>query len=99
MDDMLDDLPPHPPQLLPQQRHFQPHQPQPHPPAPTPEAIEADARVTIWHEHGETMKQIRDDVDSLLATLWARDTDPRELRGMFDSLKEEVRRTRTRLAP
>jgi hypothetical protein len=53
----------------------------------------------MWHEHGETMKQIKDDVDSMLATLWARDTDPRELRGMFESLKEEVRRTRGRLLP
>jgi hypothetical protein len=45
------------------------------------------------------MKQIKDDVDSMLATLWARDTDPRELRGMFESLTEEVRRTRGRLLP
>lgn len=109
---MLNDLPPHPPQLLPQAHHLpshqtpsyqqhshQPpfHQPQLRRPTPTPETVEADARSAMWHEHGETMKQIKDNVDSLLATLWARDADPRELRGMFESLREEVGRTRERL--
>ncbi|KAI5450672.1 hypothetical protein NCC49_002929 [Naganishia albida] len=109
---MLNDLPPHPPQLLPQAHHLPPHQtpsyqqhshqppfhqPQLRRPTPTPETVEADARSAMWHEHGETMKQIKDNVDSLLATLWARDVDPRELRGMFESLREEVGRTRERL--
>lgn len=86
---MLDDLPPLPPHISVEQG----------PPPNNPEVTEADARAAIWQEHGETMKQIKDDIDSLLATLWARDTDPRDLHGMFANLKEEVRQTKARLLP
>jgi hypothetical protein len=81
----------------PQQPEAQP-QPQPEPPI-DPAAIEADNRAAIWQEHSDTMKQIKDDIDSMLATLWAKDTDPRDLQGMFVTLKEEVRQTRMRLLP
>jgi hypothetical protein len=62
-----------------------------------PAASEADRRATIWSEHSEAMKQIKDDVDSMLATLWARDTDPRDLQDLFTAMKKEVKQTRLRL--
>lgn len=68
-------------------------------PPPDPVAIEADNRAAMWSEHSDTMKQIKDDVDSMLATLWARDTDPGDLRDMFATMKEEVKQTRMRLLP
>lgn len=90
---MLDNFPPEQSQPEPQP------EPQPGPPPVDHAAIEADNRAAIWQEHSDTMKQIKDDIDSMLATLWAKDTDPRDLQGMFATLKEEVRQTRMRLLP
>lgn len=77
----------------------QPSHPEPEriEPPPDPVAIEADNRAAMWSEHSDTMKQIKDDVDSMLATLWARDTDPGDLQDMFATMKEEVKQTRMRL--
>lgn len=78
-----------------------PSNPEPQQPGPPvdPAATEADNRAAIWQEHGDTIKQIKDDIDSMLATLWAKDTDPRDLQNMFATLKEEVKQTRMRLLP
>ncbi|KAJ9099196.1 hypothetical protein QFC21_004076 [Naganishia friedmannii] len=63
----------------------------------TASEIETETRAAIWANHHTSLHELKESVDSLLATLWARDTDPRELEGMFEALSEEVKRTRERL--
>lgn len=63
----------------------------------TASEIETETRAAIWATHHTSLYELKESVESLLATLWARDTDPRELQGMFDALSEEVKRTRERL--
>ncbi|KAJ9116454.1 hypothetical protein QFC22_004896 [Naganishia vaughanmartiniae] len=79
--------------------------PQPHPQtaiaAParirTASEVETESRAAIWTNHHTSLYELKESVESLLATLWARDTDPRELEAMFEALNEEVKRTKERL--
>jgi hypothetical protein len=63
----------------------------------TASEIASEANAVIWAKHHTSLYELKESVESLLATLWARDTDPRELEGMFEAMREEVKRTRERL--